>query len=365
MFCRNCGKEIKDSAAFCPECGTRVVSVSKAPVKIEDERLRKIVGICAAFTVLVVIVTFVVKIHGHMAAIPSEEEIRAAANNLQNGGIIASDGKWLYYNDSGLCKERLSDGKKQSVISGNIEPEEMFFVGDSLYYYTLSGYRKIHGKSNIGADLGYGVFTEQCLQTDGKNYYVTGFGNYEDGGIYTAKVKNTEKHSKISDIFPTCLLLNGDYLYAISGYGTINGEENRNYGTWRMDKDGKNQILLLNFCPRYMVFSDDTIYYTDEDNALCSMRLDGLEKRVYDETYVGNGLNVSEDYVFYVNKDTGTIWRMNKDGSRKTELNQNRSEDINIAGTWLFYKNRDDEGKIYKMGIAGNSNRPLLLKNED
>lgn len=37
MFCKNCGKELADGAAFCAECGTRVEPVSAAPAATTAE----------------------------------------------------------------------------------------------------------------------------------------------------------------------------------------------------------------------------------------------------------------------------------------------------------------------------------------
>lgn len=53
----------------------------------------------------------------------------------------------------------------------------------------------------------FSVFTENCIQYDGKNFYVTGLENYEENGIYAVESDNTDKFTKIPDISPTRLLL--------------------------------------------------------------------------------------------------------------------------------------------------------------
>lgn len=36
MFCKNCGKELKDGTAFCPECGTKIVCSNGENINIEN-----------------------------------------------------------------------------------------------------------------------------------------------------------------------------------------------------------------------------------------------------------------------------------------------------------------------------------------
>ncbi len=351
MYCGNCGKKIEDGVAFCPECG-RPTSTNNLPQKSQGRKFPKpiIVGAVIVIVALVVVFSF---LSGDKA--PSEEQIRISSNNLVNGGLIASDGKWLFYNgEEGLVKERLEDGEKQTIISDEIYGDHFLYWGNNLYYFSFSDYYKLTGNASEGESLGFSIFTDKCLQFDGKNYFATGMGTYDTGGIYSVKSNNIEKSELIADIHPTQILSNGEYLFVISGYGSINDKPNENYGTWRMDKDGKNQIQLLDYCPSYMVFSEDKIYYTDEDRILCSMDFDGKNEESYDGVYVGSGLNVADSYIFYVDRESSNIFRMNIDGSDKMRLNTNDSDGINIAGNWLIYEDRDDDYALTKMSFDGN-----------
>ena len=239
MYCGNCGKQIKDDTAFCPECG----HATSVAVSTQKRKIPKVAFIGAGAVLLLLILVLVIS---SGAKAPSEEQIRISSNNLNNGGLVATDGKWLYYTGEGLVKERLDDGEKYTVISDEIHPAHYLYWGNSLYYYTFPGYYKLKG--NSGEDLGFSVFTEGCIQFDGKNYYVTGSGNYDGGGVFSAKASDIEKAKNIADIHPTEILSNGEYLYLISGFGSINDAPNLNYGTWRIDKDGKNQIELMDYC---------------------------------------------------------------------------------------------------------------------
>ncbi len=357
MYCGNCGKEIEYGSTFCPECGAKIEVAYSGNPKGDNQKIKKIMRLIIPIAVIIAVAFVGIKVFYYIQSIPSEEEIQMAANNVQNGALVASDGTWIYYNDSGLCRMRLKNGAKQSVISSDIYAEHMFYIGNNLYYYSFPGYYVLDGTD--GKDLGFSVFTENCIQSDGKRFYVTGSSNYEDSGVYSTKVGNTEKGTKLSDIHPTRLLLQGDYLYVVSGFNSINNLPNENYGTWRMNLNGKDLISIFDYCPSYLVFSGDKMYYPNEDGTICSANLDGANETVFEGTSVSGGLNVSEDYIFYIDRNTQTIHRMNKDGSNKTELNSDRSAYLNIVGEWIFYENQDYNYEIYKMSFDGSYNQPI------
>lgn len=130
-------------------------------------------------------------------------------------------------------------------MSSNIYAQHLFYIGNDLYYYSLPSYYILNEEN--GKDLGFSIFTENCIQTDRKKLYVTGSANYGDDGVYSTKITNTNQAKKLSDINTTQLLLQGDFLYVFSEFTSINNLQNGNYGTWRMDLNGKNSILIFDY----------------------------------------------------------------------------------------------------------------------
>ncbi len=126
-----------------------------------------------------------------------------------------------------------------------------------------------------------------------------------------------------------------------------------------MSKNGKGPILLFDYCPTYLVFSGEKIYYTNENKTVCSANLDGSDETVFEGSVVNGGLNVSENYIFYIDSDTQTIYRMDKDGKNKLELNSDRSGSLNIIEDWIFYENQDYDYEIYEMSFDGTYNQPI------
>lgn len=356
-FCGKCGAELEGDSFFCSECGAKIECDKEIINKKDKTKVKKIMWSAIVIISIFAVAFIGIKVFSFVQSVPSEKEIQMSANNLQNGAGVASDGEWLYYCGDGLCKMRLKDGNSQSVIVSDAYPQHMYYVGNNLFYFDSLKYHKLNG--NSVEDLPFSVFSENCMQCDGKNYYVTGLGNYDESGIYVTELDNTEKFTKISDISPTRLLLQGEYLYAISGFGSVNHLSNENYGTWRMDKDGKNPILVLNYCPDYLVFSGDKLYYTNEENTICSANLDGSNEIIFEGTVTKKGLNVSDDYIFYIDNDTKRICRMEKDGSNKEEINNSQSEYLQIINDWILYNNEDCYSMLYKMSFDGSNNQPI------
>lgn len=291
-----------------------------------------------------------------------DEENRIAANNAQNciNPAFATDGEWIYYTGAGLRKLKLSDGTEDSLVTDKVTPEKLSYIGNKLYFTNgggASGYIKLNKESSVEY-LNLGIDYIEDFQTDGKYYYVSGTRDMfnDDSGVYRVKGDKKENCSKIMDAETTSLILQDDYLYVTSPYATVNGEENSYKGIWRISLDGKEKIQLFDYCPGYFIVLEDDIYYTDENERLCSMKLDGTENIVYEDIYIKEGLNATEDYIFYIDKETEIIHRMKHDGTENIELNDNLSSwGISIVGDWLIYYNWD-EGEYYKMNFDGTIN---------
>jgi len=355
MYCGNCGKVIKDGDGFCAECKA-LLKPEQQKVKQKSKRLRKIGRIGISLIVIGVMAVIGLKLYGAVLKIPTDKQMQTAINNSQNGGLVATDGKWLYYNDVGLCKVRFKDLSKHTVVVDDIYVEDMFYAGDSLYYYSRLKYHKIDD-TEITQDLEFTTFANKLFWTDGKKYYVTNQDNI--GGLYSRDVVDVKELERISDIYPSKFYLYKDSFYIVSSATSINGKENKYYGTWKMDKKGGNLVQLFDFCPALMVFSGEEIYYINDECILCSTDLNGTTQRVYDDVMISRGLNVSDEYIFYIDYRKSTIFRINKDGGNKIELNQCDSDYLNILGDWIFYKNIDDDSSIYKMSFDGSYNESI------
>jgi serine/threonine protein kinase len=77
------------------------------------------------------------------------------------------------------------------------------------------------------------------------------------------------------------------------------------------------------------------------------------------ENGAGNSNNtglasIQGDWIYYRNDtDKGSIYRINRDGTKKEKLNNDNSYYINASGDWVFYRNDSDGGKLYRVPIEG------------
>lgn len=359
MYCGYCGAEIEDDAVFCPSCGARTENSSKTGRQSGNKKI-KLIGIGLAAAAAVLLAGIILFSNSRRKSLNSQ--IQCAVNNYQNGGIVATDGKWLYYQDKGLCRMRMKDGRNQDVISSDIHPDKMFCVNSTLYFYNYPKLFKLLKAGKKGEEIGTDMLLENCFQTDGRTCY---FADSSEGamGVFTSRESDLSKKKRISSIYPTKILMYKDSLYIVSGYNNINGEANKNYGVWKINKKGGKRLSLTGTCPSYVVFSQDKIYFTEEwEGTISAMTLDGDDPETFEGKRTAYGLNVSDDYIFYLaeNDDYSvTVHRMDKDGKNDIELNKDDSRCLNIIGDWIYYINKEHNDEIYKMSFDGSYNQPI------
>ena len=100
MFCGNCGNEVESGSTFCPVCGSPVEASNKKGV--DSKKVGKLIAIVVAVVAIVIVATVGLKVYSYIKSKPTDKQLELAVNNYQNGGIVTTDGKWLYYNDCRL-----------------------------------------------------------------------------------------------------------------------------------------------------------------------------------------------------------------------------------------------------------------------
>lgn len=363
MFCGKCGTEVQDDVAFCPNCGEQICTpdinnqVSRVKTRKSNKKLLKII---ISLIIVLALLTSGIKFIGYIANKPSDEEIKLVANNLVNGGFAASDGKWLFYYEhgkKGLYRERLSDGEKKELVLPENPKGELFFLGDKLYVESISAYSTMKVNDKECKEIPNTEFTAKKFQTDGRKCYFDCFHSQVDKGNLVSQNLDGSKAKTIAPISSSRVVFNGEYLYVFSPYGRVNDEENLYLGVTKMDTDGSNQSLIMDFCPSYFVFGENKIFYV-QDVCLYSMNFDGSDKQKIDGIYVDKGLNAYDGYVYFVDNDSGNICCFSEDGNDNiTILNNCKCEDINIVEDWIFYRNSDELFALYKMKLDGTENQ--------
>ena len=67
-----------------------------------------------------------------------------------------------------------------------------------------------------------------------------------------------------------------------------------------------------------------------------------------------DNLNVIGDWLYYRNDDDNShLYRIRPDGTERTQLNSDQSYFFSVIDEWIFYQNRSDNRIIYKMRLDG------------
>ena len=363
MFCGKCGKELDNNVLFCPDCGTKInnepnIGVTYTKPKKSFKKIRN-----ALICVLIVgaILFSGIKVIGFIKSIPSDDEIMLASNNSMNENLAATDGKWLFYfgdGNEGLYREKLSNGKQRKVVMPGEVSGELFYLGGKLYVGSMSSVSAVDKNGKELFEVPNTTFCEKKFKTDGKKCYFDCFDPDVSTGICSQKLDG-KKLKELSDISVSNILYYDDTLYLLSPYGSVNDLPNEHKGVTKMDTDGSDAELILDYCPSYFVFGEDKIYYTN-NGYLFSMDYDGSNQRQFGSFEVGSGLNVYDGYIYYVDREDSFIHKVSiEDNLSNTVLNDCRSESINIVGDWIVYRNTDDNSSIYKMKPDGSDNQFL------
>ncbi|MBQ7295951.1 MAG: DUF5050 domain-containing protein [Clostridia bacterium] len=363
MFCGNCGKEINDGVTFCPECGAKTGitssnNIEESKVYSRPKKINPKVKIAAIVLIIIAVLSVIgIKMINYIQSIPNDNEITLTANNIMNSAIASTDGEWLFYfEDDFLFREKLSNGKNKECINSTLSHGLVYYLGNKLYIGTLSKHLSMNIKGEDITDIPNSTWSQYKFQTDGKRIYIK--SNDTDG--ISVQGVNGDKLKKISDIYADKILFNGEKLYVFSLADSINNQHNNYKGVTIIDTDGKNEKHILDFCPENFAFGGDKIFYTDKNDVLHSMNFDGSNQQQFNDILVGDGLNVYDDFVYFVDRESGNICKISESGESFIKiLNACRSWHINITDDWIIYQNKDDSFNLYKMKLDGTENQPL------
>lgn len=237
-----------------------------------------------------------------------QEKINEYGNssaNIINGGEIAFQDGWYYYNNGkGIYKSK-EDGTKREQVTLE-DGGSLNVVGEWIYFITHGGIRKI--------------------KTDGTEYtFVSSIGGdglivagewiyfYDiDDGLYKVKTDGTEQQKLVSGWAPTQMNIDENYIYySFTGYNDISDD-----GIYRIKKDGTDNTLI--YAPEKLSFVSDIkpivlkgewIYFyrfyndTTGSKSLCRVKTDGSKiEDIYmfeNESEFVDEINILNDKFFW------------------------------------------------------------------
>lgn len=277
-----------------------------------------------------------------------------SSGNMNNGGIAARQGEWVYFNTGNAIYKEKTDGSERMLVINagvsnlNVADEWIFYAGSGdvskIYKVRTDGtgetllYETIPGEEYIGS-----------LQVVGDWIYFSA-GSSDDQGLtklYKMKLDGTGK-TVISN--ETALDLNfvGDWIYYANW--------SDGWKIYRMKTDGTERTELSEEAALRMNVYENWIYYISaRDSRIYKLKMDGTGKVKLSEEGA-SALNVSDGWIYYNDvEDNYRIYKMRLDGTEKIKICDDSTNNINVVDDWIYYIPFDKEFYYYEYGPYGES----------
>lgn len=231
--------------------------------------------------------------------------------NISNAGYAVKEGDWIYYvqydptantpmapDNSSIYKMKSDGSNKTKLIT--VYAFNLNIKGDWLYYINCTD-RKIYR-----------------VKTDGSN-------NQQISNI-----------TALND-----MIIVGDWIYFVDYSGFL----------MKINLDGSYYDSLWGV-PRYFVVSGNTVYFTNlgDDDSIWSTN---PNEKINDEPSFN--INIYRDNIYFIDS-TFNICSININGGNKTILGNDKTNySIIVDEGWIYYNNKNDNNKLYKMKVDATS----------
>lgn len=314
MYCQNCQKEIADDSSFCVYCGHKVKRCSRC----------------------------------HKLASESDLFCSQCGKSLTSDASSYNQGSF----DQPVIKEQieghyqpLKDVPFEEVKEDNISfddvptPKKVNFkiVGIAfavLIVFTVIGYYYINNGNN--PSFKDNDNTSEIIQND-------------------IMIQSTTATSSLNGNLNMngTSFFDGKTLYVCDNNGYI----------VKMDSKLENRVTLVKQKSQYLNVINDIIYYTNENNNLCSITTDGKDQKIILNKTIFY-LVVKADKAYYQldeGKGVGEyICVYDLKTNKETVLNKRASYNLNVLDNKIYYSSNDG---IYSMNLDGKSDEKLVSDN--
>ena len=268
--------------------------------------------------------------------------------NVVNGGLVAMQDDWVYYKNvlenNRICKMRTNGENKlrlNCACYGDIN-----VLNDWVYYSNGSGLLKV---KTDGTNV-------QIIDDDVGRYL-----NIVDDWIYYSNLNDSDKLYRIRINGADKEKLNNhgsEYVNVVGSWVYYNMNKSGGNGFCKIGINGNNEQLLNNISSEYINIINESIYFLNKHGHLLIMNEDGTGIQKISDNNMGS-INIEGDWVYYQNKDDyGKLYRIKTDGTCKQKLNNNYSHSIHIIGEWIYYFDDyydNNYGNLYRVRTDGAS----------
>ena len=276
-------------------------------------------------------------------ALPDSQNGNLSGNYFtENGPLSVCDGDVVYYL-TGESLYRMDPYTRETRKLADVSDAYSLQYHDGrLWYCTESQLFRMHPETGEA---------ETVCESDGMKFYIFDDTLYlydQDGTQYLYRV-DPEKGSLIQVNGATsyqCLNIVEGQLYYIS--------PDRGMCLCRSNLDGSNESIISSGVYETMCVHDGSIYAVTADGMLCMDLNGGNPERVISHTVYDP--NVSDGGIFYISGKGRTLEWMSLDGKTRFTVVTTKTGAFNVAGQWIFYRNEEDGGRLWRVHIGGTNN---------
>lgn len=218
-----------------------------------------------------------------------------------------------------------------------------------------------------------GIDTETYDQTYGRGLNITGdfiyyLGFGEKKGLFRMNKNSPKDIQQIHETYTNDLNIVDDYLF----YSLFSSEDQTKNGIYRAELDGKNEQQLVKGMINYLQWSDGWIYYAIPTNGKV-LKVSPNGKQI-SEIKTKDGVNISttnflvfDDWIYFENEnelfdsrnrmknpDGLNIYRMQLDGSNLEALAKGSINLYVEEGPYIFYTT-PNENRLFRMDVDGSN----------
>ena len=277
------------------------------------------------------------------------------AGNISNGGLAFVQGDRIYYSNGKGIQSVKPDGSGEKQISEALAANYINVVGDRIYYKFVEKndverkvFDKICSIKTDGSDKREIIEEKATHMTvvDDRIYYAV-----RGSGIFSIKTDGGDKQEIFddSDYSLNNMVIAGKKIYYID-----NGEEEGAICSMNLDGTDRKALVKQWNTLRLIVVYGDRVYYASPSDGIYSIKTNGSgEKKISDDQ--AGTMNVARGRIYYSNSDG--LYSMKIDGKDKQTLSYDEVMYPNIAGNRIFYTTKEG---IYSMNLDGTDKGKLF-----
>ncbi len=275
-------------------------------------------------------------------------------SNLHNMGLATANNGWIYYTsglDNHLLYKMKPDGSQATKVLG-YSARYLSAIGNSIYFDNVHDlYKKVLSDYHPNPYLIATTNIRYVYAVYKQVYYANDGGLFINGNGFLASKRILSN--------PRNIVINSGYIYyqpaSVMGPHSIN----------RVNMDGTGDTMIVEDDVSSFSLSDNKFFYISYANGrIYTTNLDGTDKRELTSDAAGT-LNVHNGWIYYSNKEDGyKLYKIKVDGSDRTKLSDHDEINaITIVGDWVFYTRglsvMSGDSSVYMMKLDGSEQRKI------